>query len=304
MKRFLLTILTLMLLTASSLAAEEKLSIGVSLHAYYSWAKTIVGDRAEVVPIIAEGADPHSYQPRPEDIQKITELDAIVINGMGHDDYIKPMIKAAGNQNLVVIDPHKDVPLMPSHQKIYDFEKSDREQKISYNSHTYIAINGAVQQIYNITNALAKLSPGNSDRFRQNARSYSKSLRKMLAAALQKINANKSDSLRIATVHDGYAYLLSELGIEVTAVIQPRHGIEPSPRQLQDTIKRIQRANVNVLLGELDYQKKYVDIIYQETGCRIYQLSHVSNGPYTKEKFALDMKKNLDTIVQAVASGN
>jgi zinc transport system substrate-binding protein len=99
----------------------------VSLHAYYSWVRTIAGDNAEVVPIIAEGSDPHSYQPRPEDIQKITGLDAIVINGMGHDDYIKPMIKAAGNKNLVVIDPHKGVPLIPSHQKSYDSEKTDKK---------------------------------------------------------------------------------------------------------------------------------------------------------------------------------
>ena len=304
MKHFLLTITILFLLNASSLAAEGKLTIGVSLHAYYSWVENIVGDSAEVVTIIAEGSDPHSYQPRPEDIRKINGLDAIVINGMGHDDYIKPMIKAAGNKNLRVIDPHKGVPLIPSHQEIYDFEKTDKKQKISYNSHTYIAINGAVQQIYNIADELAKLSPENSDRFRQNARSYTKSLRKMLAAALQKINSTKPDNVRIATVHDGYAYLLSELGIEVRAVIQPRHGIEPSPRQLQDTIKRIQKANVNVLFGELDYRKKYVAIIFDETGCRIYQLSHVSNGPYSKDKFASDMKKNLDTIVQAVTSGN
>ena len=94
MKRFLLTILILFLMNTSSLAAEDKLKIGVSLHAYYSWVKTIVGNSAEVLPIIAEGSDPHSYQPRPGDIQKITGLDAIVINGMGHDDYIKPMIKA------------------------------------------------------------------------------------------------------------------------------------------------------------------------------------------------------------------
>lgn len=304
MKRFLLMLLTPILLSTTSLAAEGQLKIGVSLHAYYSWVRTIAGDNAEVVPIIAEGSDPHSYQPRPEDIQKISGLDAIVINGMGHDDYIKPMIKAAGNKNLVMIDPHKGVPLIPSHQKSYDFEKTDKKQTISYNSHTYIAINGSVQQIYNITNELVKLSPENGDQFRQNARSYSKSLRKMLAAALQKINAKKPANLKIATVHDGYAYLLSELGIEVTSVIQPRHGIEPSPRQLQDTIKRIQQANVNVLFAELDYQKKYVDIIFSETGCRIYQLSHVSNGIYMKEKFTLDMKKNLDTIVQAVTSEN
>lgn len=304
MKRFLLTVLTFFMLNTHSSAFGEKLNIGVSLHAYYSWVAAIVDDLAVVAPIISEGSDPHSYQPRPEDIEKITGLDAIVINGMGHDDYIKPMIKAAGNKTLTLIDPHQGLPLIPSHQKTYDFEKTDKQEKISYNSHTYIAINGAAQQIYTIAAELGKLSPEHRDQFKANARSYAKSLRAMLAAALQEVNASQQDNIRIATVHDGYAYLLNELGIDTAAVIQPRHGIEPSPRQLQDTIKRIQKAKVNILFAELDYQKKYVDIIYNETGCRVYQLSHVSNGPYTKDKFALDMKKNLETIVQAIARGN
>lgn len=304
MQRFLLTFLLLVLVNTQSSASDHKLAIGVTLHGYYSWVTAIVGDQADVVPIISEGSDPHSYQPRPEDIENITRLDAIVVNGMGHDDYIKPMIKAAENKNLQVIDPHQGLPLLPSHQKKYDFEKTDSQEKISYNSHTYISINGAAKQIYNIAGELAKLSPENGYQFKENARTYTKSLRAMLAAALQQINASPQDNLRIATVHDGYAYLLNELGIEVAAVIQPRHGIEPSPRQLQDTIKRIQKANINVLFAELDYQKKYVDIIYDETGCRIFQLSHVSNGPYSSEKFTLDMKNNLETIVRAVASGD
>ena len=304
MTRLTLIFLMLLVLNAPSSALGEKLAIGVSLHPYYSWVAAIVGDLAEVVPIISEGSDPHSYQPRPEDIQKITELDAIVINGMGHDDYIKPMIEAAENKSLRLIDPHQGVPLIPSHQETYEFEKTDNQEKISFNSHTYIAINGAAQQIYNIAGELTKLRPEYGDQFKKNARQYVKGLRAMLATALQEINAIQSDDIRIATVHDGYAYLLNELGIEVAAVIQPRHGIEPSPRQLQDTIKRIQKANVNVLFAELDYQKQYVDIIYDETGCRIFQLSHVSNGPYTKEKFALDIQNNLNTIVQAIASGS
>ena len=304
MKRLILTLIMVFLLNTPSVATEGTLTIGVSLHPYYSWVAAIVSDVAEVVPIISEGLDPHSYQPRPEDIERIIGLDAIVINGMGHDDYIKPMIKAAENKNLTVIDPHQGVPLIPTHQKSYEFEKTEKQENISYNSHTYISINGAAQQIYNIAGELTKLRPEYGDQFKKNARDYVKGLRAMLAAALQEINAIESNDIRIATVHDGYAYLLSELGIEVAAVIQPRHGIEPSPRQLQDTIKRIQKANVNVLFAELDYQKQYVDIIYDETGCRIYQLSHVSNGPYKKEKFGLDMKNNLDTIVRAIASGS
>jgi len=44
MKHFFLTILMLFLLQTAALASDGKLTIGVSLHAYYSWVKTIVGE--------------------------------------------------------------------------------------------------------------------------------------------------------------------------------------------------------------------------------------------------------------------
>ncbi|MCI5142964.1 MAG: hypothetical protein D3909_14790, partial [Candidatus Electrothrix sp. ATG1] len=148
---------------------------------------------------------------------------------------------------------------------------------------------------------LSKLCPDQAGLFVKNVRAYSAKLRNMLQSALMRIDMLNLNELRIATVHDGYSYLFQELGIEVSAVVQPRHGVKPSARQLQDTIKRIKRAKVNVLFGELDYEKKYVDIIYKETGCRLYALSHISNGAYTKEHFEQTMQKNLNNIVEALA---
>ena len=171
---------------------------------------------------------------------------------------------------------------------------------MAYNSHTYVSILGAIQQINTIAAALGQLQPQYADLYQKNAHEYAKTLRNMLRKALQELKQYKAENISIATVHDGYAYLFQELGIRTDAVIQPRHGIEPSARQLADTIKRIKRAKANVLFSEVDYKKKYVDTIYQETGCRVYSLSHISNGPYTAEKFVQDMQANLDTIVRAL----
>ena len=151
---------------------------------------------------------------------------------------------------------------------------------------------------------MSKLRPGHADFYKKNSRAYARRLRRMLAGALQKINNLDTANARIATVHDGYAYILQELGLETAAVIQPRHGIEPNPRQLQDTINRIKGAGVNILFTEVDYIKRYVDIIYQETGCRIYNLSHISHGPYTADKFEQDMQRNLDDIIKALSHAN
>src|ERR1700676_352277 len=66
------------------------LKIGVTLHPSYSWTKNVVGTLPgyEVRPILPGEIDAGDYQPRPEDIKKLMDLDAIVINGLGHDDFI------------------------------------------------------------------------------------------------------------------------------------------------------------------------------------------------------------------------
>ena len=285
-------------------AEGKKLKIGITLHPYYSWIANIVGDTADIVPIIRASSDPHYYQYRPTDLTRVAELDVVVVNGLGHDAFLEFMLKSAGREKIIRIDPNKGLPLIPIYRKTYAFEKENASggKTISYNSHTYIAVTGAIQQIYTIARELGRLQPDKADFYRKNARAYARRLRLMLASALRKTSTANLSKAHIAVVHDGYAYLMQELGIEISAVVQPRHGIEPDARQLKDTINRIKEAGVNVLFTELDYEKRYVDIIYKETGCRIYSLSHISHGPYTAEKFEKYMQKNLDTIVKAFAN--
>src|SRR5216683_3352423 len=103
---------------SATVSAQPKptLKIGVTLHPYYSWTKNIVGDLQgyEVRSILPGEIDAGDYQPRPEDIKKLADLDAIVVNGIGHDDFIFPMIKASGNRRIVVIRPNNATPQIKS----------------------------------------------------------------------------------------------------------------------------------------------------------------------------------------------
>src|SRR5215470_12648287 len=91
---------------AAPAGAQPKapLKIGVTLHPYYSWTKNVVGDLPgyEVRSILPGEIDAGDYQPRPDDIKKLADLDAIVVNGIGHDDFIMPMIKSSGNTKLTI----------------------------------------------------------------------------------------------------------------------------------------------------------------------------------------------------------
>lgn len=267
------------------------LRVGVTLHPYYSWVSNVGGSAVVVIPIVPPGADPHSFQPRPEDLATVESLDAVVTNGLGHDAFLEPMLKAAGKERLPRLSPNTNVPLLPGGTG-------------GANSHSFLSITAASQQIQSLAKELGRLDPSHADLYTDNARAYVKRLRRLLADTLRRLEGKDLSRVRIATVHDGYAYLFSELGLRVDTVVQTRHGIEPSARQLADTIERIKAARVNLLFTELGLERSYVDTIEKESGCRLRKLKHIAGGPYTAGRFEKDMKANFDAIVDGASAAS
>ena len=85
LRLFLLSICACLLSPLVSADPAKRLRIGITLHPYYSYVANIVGDKAEVVPLIPAGFNPHAYEPRAEDIQRISGLDVIVLE-VGEDE--------------------------------------------------------------------------------------------------------------------------------------------------------------------------------------------------------------------------
>jgi len=269
----------------------KKLSIGVSLLPYYSFTKNIVGDRAEVVPLIDAGSNVHGYQIRPQDIRRARGLDVLVVNGVGHDEFAMDILKAAGmDTKIKVIFASRDVALIPQ----------SANGSTAVNSHTFVSISASIQQIYTIANSLADMDPANALAYRANATAYAGRLRAMKAVYMARLAKIKNADFRCATIHGGYSYLLQEFGFSVEDVIEPAHGVEPSAAQLKDMIERIKKARVTVVFAEADFPSSFINTVRSETGVTVKSLSHLSQGDYTADFFEKRMRDNLDTLLSAV----
>lgn len=289
-------LLALWALLAAAPALADGLKIGVTLHTYYSYVANIVGDKAEVVPLIPAGFNPHAYEPRAEDIKRIGNLDLVVLNGIGHDDFAEKMIAASEKPKMPIIEANKDMPLLPA----VGSAAQSRGGGQVVNPHTFLSITGAITQVNTIAKALGEIDPANAATYTTNARDYNLKLRRLRAAALAKLGTNGKSDLRVATIHGAYDYLLREFGLEVTAVVEPAHGIEPSPAQLKATIDQLRSLDVKVIFSELNFPNPYVETVRRETGIRLYPFSHISYGDYTPEKFEVEMTQNMDTLVKAM----
>lgn len=279
---------------ARNAGAAVPLRFGVTLHPYYSYVANIVGDHAEVVPIIPSGFNPHAYEPRPDDILRIGTLDAMVVNGIGHDDFAGRMIAASAKPKLAMVEANAEVPLLPAGGMA-----AKAAGKV-VNPHTFLSITGATLQVGTIARKLGELDPANAEAYAANARTYSRRLRQLRADALARLAGAGEVRLRVATIHGAYDYLLREFGLEVAAVVEPAHGIEPSPAQMAQTIQTLRKLDVQVIFSELNFPSAYVDTIRRETGIRLYAFSHISHGDYAADLFEREMGRNLDTLVQAM----
>jgi zinc transport system substrate-binding protein len=76
--------------------------------------------------------------------------------------------------------------------------------------------------------------------------------------------------------------------------------VEPTARQLADTIDRINSAGVNILFAEKYFASKLSETIKEATGVQMYSISHISSGEYTADKFVDEMRENLATLAQAI----
>ncbi|PST95561.1 ABC transporter substrate-binding protein [Photobacterium iliopiscarium] len=293
MKIVIQTVLTAVALFVSfSSAAAEKLTIGITLQPYYSYVQAVVGDKADILPLVDAGFNPHNYLPQPNDLRRLKQMDVIVVNGIGHDDFALKVIAAANRDDLVVIKANNDVPLLPAMgQSVGDG---------AVNPHTFVGLSTTIQKVYTIANKLAELDPDNAIEYRKNARNYAKKFRLMKRKAMLTLGDLDTSGMKVATTHNAYGYLLQEFGVDVAAVIEPAHGVEPSASQLQETIEKIKQSGIDVLFYELNMPNRYVDTIEKATGVKLYRFSHMTHGEYEADKVEIEMQQNLTTLVDAM----
>lgn len=271
---------------------ENKLTVGITLQPYYSYVKAVVGDKVNILPLVDAGFNPHNYLPQPNDLKRLSQMDAIVVNGIGHDDFALKVISASQRNDLVVIEANKEVPLLPA--------LGQSVGQGAVNPHTFVGLSTTIQKVYTIASELSKLDPENAKFYRKNARKYAKQFRYMKRDAMISLGELDTSGMKVATTHNAYGYILQEFGVDVAAVIEPAHGVEPSASQLQETIEKIRQSGIDVLFYELNMPNRFVDTIETETGVQLYRFSHMTHGEYEDDKVEIEMKQNLETLIEAM----
>ena len=85
--------------------ADTSLSVVASTNVYGDLVRQIAGGRVAVTSIISDpDADPHSYEANSRTQLQLSKADVVIENGVGYDDFVDTMLKAANNSKVTVLN--------------------------------------------------------------------------------------------------------------------------------------------------------------------------------------------------------
>ncbi len=99
--------IAMFMLAGCGKSQEKKLKVVTTVYPAYDWTKQVLGDKAkdaEVIYLLDNGVDMHSYQPSSKDIAKISDCDVFIYSGGESETWASKALKEAKNKNMKVVN--------------------------------------------------------------------------------------------------------------------------------------------------------------------------------------------------------
>ena len=221
----------------------EKLTVVCSVFPLYDWARTITAgaEGVEVILLVKNGSDAHSYQPTAEDMIHIASCDLLLWVGGESEGWIGQALgknPAEGRRSLCMQEI-EGVTLreISDESQEHDHEGHDHADGTT-DEHLWLSPNNALAMARAITEALAEAEGEQEALFRDNFSDYEKKLL-VLDTKFSTLAAQYENGFLLFADRFPFVYLTEEYGIGYVAAFR---GCSTDAEAGFDTILRLADA--------------------------------------------------------------
>ena len=217
---------------ALNAADEDTLKIVATIFPEYDWVMNILGDNpanADVLLLLDNGTDLHSFQPTVQDILNISSCDLLIYVGGESDAWINDVLREAVNKDMktvclmdVLENSVKEEELVQGMQEGRPGTVNNRseedcaEEEPEYDEHVWLSLRNAALIVDSIEKALEELDPGNAQTYRDNAAAYKNKLDSLDEEYRKVISESPLDTLLFADRFP-FRYLTDDYGLSYYA---------------------------------------------------------------------------------------
>jgi manganese/iron transport system substrate-binding protein len=283
-------------------AAEKKPVIVASTTQIADFARQVAGDRVAVQCILAPGADPHTYQPTPNDVALVLGADLCLENGLHLEgkNWMATLAKDANKPLITTTKGVKPLTLDAGGTSIAD-------------PHAWFSPRNAAVYVNNIVRGLSDLDPAHSTEYQARAKLYLQQLRVLDAWIRDQVDRIPVQRRILVTTHDAFNYFCTEyrfnernqflsiapVGWSTGAEV----GAGMTPERRRKVMESIKETGAPAIFVETTINPKQIRQIAEDTGVKVggelYSDSMGTAGS-AGETYIGMMRENVLLIVNAL----
>lgn len=229
--------------------------------------KQVGGDWIALTVLLPVGADPHTFDPSPRDMAKVTDADLIFANGAGLEAFLERLLANAGGDAEVV---YVSDGLTLIESGLAEDEADDHADEES-DPHTWTDPNNVLHWVDNVEAALSRLDPAHAATYKANADAYRAQLRDLDAWVRAQVATIPAENRKLVTDHATYAYFAERYGFEQIGAVVPGYSTaaQPSAQSLADLEDRIAAYGVKAVFVGKTVNPALAQRVASDTGIRL-----------------------------------
>jgi len=291
--KFAISMLSLVLVACSGGSAEagcpeidnREINVVATTPMIGEFVSQVGGDNINLTVLMSPEADPHTYDPAPQDAGKIADADLVFYTGLKYEPaaLIKLLENSACSAEVLAEVGENVFPIefKEGGHDDHDEEGHDDHDEEghddhaghdhgAYDPHFWFDPNRVAYAAEYIESKLVEFDPSNASDYEAAGKAYVTELKGLVSQVSELISTIPSQNRKLITTHESLGYLEAKFGLEVLSTIIPSvdSANEISPSQLVGVIDVIEDNNVKAIFIEAEAPSVYAETIVAETGIK------------------------------------
>jgi len=262
------------------------------------FTRQIVGDRWEVICVLAAGQDPHTYEVGNDDLLNLQRADLCIQNGWHLE----------GNNWMGVLAEQGGKPLVNCTDYVRPLAIRDAgegrrsRERVVRDPHAWFDVQRAIVYVQNIRNALVAMDPENREEFDLRTEAYILELRRLDCWIKEQVNSIPRNRRVLVTHHDAFNYFCDAYGFRSITPLGWTTGefADVTIDQRQVIVNQIKRLGVKSIFVETSINRNLLTGIARDAGVKIggelYSDAMGTSGSPADHYIGM-MRHNVTTIV-------
>ncbi|MBI4813767.1 MAG: zinc ABC transporter substrate-binding protein [Methanobacterium sp.] len=246
-------------------SSDGKIGVVVTVGPQEEFVKRVGGDRVNVTVMVPPGADPHTYEPLPNQMKQVQNAQIYFQVGSDIEFELTWMDKLTSmNSQMKLVNTSAGIQLVPN----------TAEGEEGSDPHVWVSPRNAKVMVENIYQSLVQADPENKDYYTKNRDEYLKELDELDKNITQTLSGK--NNTKIMVYHPAWAYLCRDYDLQQISIEQA--GKEPTPQNIASLVDTARNENIKVIFVSPEFSTSNAQVIASEIGGKVVVVDPLSQN--------------------------